>query len=79
MHLGLDIGTSAVKAVLSDGRTRIFASAEVALPPPIAREFFPRPDRLEECAALRARFDKLYPALRPGFRAAARFSPPKLP
>lgn len=34
MYLGLDIGTSSVKAVLSDGRARIFAAAEAPLPPP---------------------------------------------
>ena len=63
-------------ARLSDGGESV---SDVCPPPPIAREFFPRPGRLDECAALRTRFDKLYPALRPGFRAAARFSPPKSP
>ena len=53
----------------SDGGESV---SEACPPPPIAREFFPRPERLEECAALRGRFNKLYPALRPAFRAAAR-------
>ena len=55
-------------ARLSEGES----VAEVCPPPPIAGEFFPRPHRRAECAALRARFDKLYPALRPAFRAAAK-------
>ena len=56
-------------ARLSDGDGTV---AEVCPPPPVAEAFFPRPRYLEKCAALRARFDRLYAALRPVFRAAAR-------